>query len=63
MSAAAGALGVRLEKRGVYTLNAAGRDPDVGDLRVALTLVNRAALLAALICLLPLPRRLMEARA
>ncbi len=63
MSAAAGALGVRLEKRGVYTLNAAGRDPDAADLRAALTLVNRAALLAALVCLLPLPTRFRTVRA
>lgn len=47
MSAAAGALGVALEKRGVYRLNAAGRPPTAADVRRAVALVDRAAALAA----------------
>lgn len=40
MSAFAGALGVRLDKRGVYTLNAAGREPTAADIRRALRLAR-----------------------
>ena len=32
MTAAAGAMGVRLEKAGVYVLNPGGRPPDAGDI-------------------------------
>ena len=51
MSAAAGALGVRLDKRGTYTLNAQGRSPNARDIHHAtrlarFTLVVTAALLA-----------------
>lgn len=52
MSAAAGALGVALEKRGVYRLNAGGRPPSTADVRRAVTLVDRAAALGALCYLL-----------
>ncbi len=47
MSAFAGALGVRVEKRGVYVLNAAGRPPLPADLPRALALARRTLLLAA----------------
>jgi adenosylcobinamide-phosphate synthase len=47
MSAAAGALGARLEKVGHYRLYPEGRLPDAGDVRRALTL-SRAALALAL---------------
>ena len=33
MAAAAGALGVRMEKKGVYTINAGGMQPRFDDLR------------------------------
>ena len=58
MSAFAGALGVRLDKRGVYVLNAAGRAPDAADVRRALRLAARACALAVL-CLL---RRRLSSR-
>lgn len=48
ISAAAGALGVALEKRGVYRLNAAARPPTAADVRRAVALVDRAAGLATL---------------
>jgi adenosylcobinamide-phosphate synthase len=46
MAAAAGALGVRLEKRGVYTLHAEGRAPEPGDIAACRRLVAIAALIA-----------------
>lgn len=46
MSAAAGALGVRLEKRGHYLLGAAGRPPTAADVRRAVRLLQGTALLA-----------------
>ncbi len=45
MGALALALGVRLEKRGVYVLNSSGRAPEPADLRRALARVQRAAAL------------------
>ncbi|MEF2279950.1 adenosylcobinamide-phosphate synthase CbiB [Deinococcus sp. YIM 134068] len=57
MSAFAGALGVRLDKRGVYVLNADGRTPDTSDLPRALRLARWTLALAVLVLLLPLPRR------
>lgn len=48
MSAFAGALGVRLGKRGAYVLNPEAREPDAADVRRALTLAWRAFGLAAL---------------
>ncbi|WP_309572040.1 CobD/CbiB family cobalamin biosynthesis protein [Deinococcus sp.] len=53
MSAFAGALGVRLEKRGVYVLNAAGRPPAPADLPRALALARRTLLVAAACVMLP----------
>lgn len=47
MAAIAGALGVRLDKRGVYTLHPEGRDPGAPDLRRALRIVGGAGILAA----------------
>lgn len=46
MAAMAGALGVRLDKRGVYVLNAGGRPPAADDLRRARRIVAGAGLLA-----------------
>jgi len=46
MSAFAGALGVRLEKRGLYALNPGGRDPQTGDLERALRLARWTLALA-----------------
>ncbi|MBI4506096.1 MAG: cobalamin biosynthesis protein CobD [Chloroflexi bacterium] len=46
MSAAAGALGVALEKRAVYRLNPTGGSPTPADVRRAVALVDRAAVLA-----------------
>ncbi len=42
MAAGAGALGVRLEKRGVYALNAQARVPQADDVTAALTLARSA---------------------
>ncbi len=53
MSAFAGALGVRLDKRGVYVLNAGGRAAQAADLPRALTLARRTSVLGALLVLLP----------
>ncbi|CAM4104609.1 adenosylcobinamide-phosphate synthase CbiB [Deinococcus marmoris] len=53
MSAFAGALGVRLDKRGVYVLNAGGHVPEAADLPRALTLARRTFALATLFLLLP----------
>jgi cobalamin biosynthesis protein CobD/CbiB len=51
MAAAAGQLGVRLEKPCHYVLNAAAPEPSVADLAAARVLVARAMLLAALLAL------------
>lgn len=48
MAAMAGALGVRLAKRGAYELNAGGREPDADDLAAARRIVTGAAGLAVL---------------
>lgn len=48
MAAMAGALGVRLAKRGAYELNAGGREPRVDDITRARRIVTGAATLAAL---------------
>lgn len=53
MAAMAGALGVRLTKRGAYALNDAGRDPDAADLRRARRLVAAAGALAGVLAALP----------
>ncbi len=53
MSAFAGALGIRLDKRGVYVLNASGRVPEAADLPRALTLARRTFALATLLLLVP----------
>jgi adenosylcobinamide-phosphate synthase len=42
MSAMAGALGVRLEKRGVYTINPEGREPRSGDVKRAVAIAYAA---------------------
>lgn len=52
MSAFAGALGVRLDKRGVYTLNATGRAPATADIKRALRLANLTLWLALLALLM-----------
>jgi adenosylcobinamide-phosphate synthase len=58
MAAAAGALGVRLEKRGAYVLNAHARVPTPTDVAAARRLVRRAMTLSAMLPLmLPLWRR------
>ena len=46
MGALALALGVRLEKRGVYVLNPSGREPEPADLHRALARVQLVAALA-----------------
>ncbi|AZI45145.1 cobalamin biosynthesis protein CobD (plasmid) [Deinococcus psychrotolerans] len=51
MSAFAGALGIRLDKRVVYTLNPAGRSPCAADLPRALQLAERTFGLALLVLL------------
>jgi adenosylcobinamide-phosphate synthase len=51
MAAAAGQLGVRLEKPGQYTLNAPAPEPSVEHLAAAGRLVQRAMLLSALLAL------------
>ncbi|MDB4875969.1 MAG: cobD [Gemmatimonadetes bacterium] len=48
MAAMAGALGVRLTKRGQYALNLAGREPRPNDIARACRIVGGAALLAAI---------------
>lgn len=53
MSAFAGALGVQLDKRGVYVLNAGGREPGAADLRRAARLAHRTLGLAVLFLGLP----------
>ena len=47
MAAMAGALGVRLEKRGVYRLNPAGRPPTPADVARAIRVARHAAAIAA----------------
>lgn len=47
MATMAGALGVRLEKRGQYALNAAAREPTANDIGSARTIVLTASILAA----------------
>lgn len=49
MGAMARALGVRLEKPGVYTLNPEGREPRLGDIGRAIKRVNRAHVGIALV--------------
>ncbi|WP_407538944.1 adenosylcobinamide-phosphate synthase CbiB [Deinococcus radiomollis] len=51
MSAFAGALGLRLEKRGHYVLNSAGREPGADDIGRALTLARWTLVLAVPIML------------
>lgn len=53
MSAFAGALSVQLDKRGVYVLNAGGREPGAADLRRATRLAHRTLGLAVLFLGLP----------
>ncbi|CAM3174414.1 Cobalamin biosynthesis protein CobD [Deinococcus saxicola] len=53
MSAFAGALGVRLDKRGVYILNVGGRMPEAADLLRALKLARLTFALAMLFLVLP----------
>lgn len=53
MSAFAGALGIRLDKRGVYVLNTGGRDPETADLPRALRLARWTLALTTLVLLLP----------
>ncbi len=57
MAAAAGALGIRLEKPGVYVVGEGGAEPSTGDLKPALRLVETAIALAVagsvLVLLLP----------
>jgi adenosylcobinamide-phosphate synthase len=52
MAALAGQLGVRLEKRGTYVLNAAGRTPAPTDLACARRLVLAGMLAGAALSLL-----------
>jgi adenosylcobinamide-phosphate synthase len=49
MAAMAGALGLRLTKRGHYELNRHGRDPNARDIRDACRIVGAASVLAALL--------------
>ena len=51
MAAMALALGVRLRKPGVYTLNASGRPPAAADAARALRLAGRAVVVAAVLAL------------
>lgn len=61
MAAAAGALGVRLGKRGVYLLNAGAPEPTLSDLRRAERLARVALGLIALLAALPVPARIGHA--
>jgi adenosylcobinamide-phosphate synthase len=45
MAAMAGAVGIVLEKPGHYVLNSEGRAPDAADIRRAISLCRRAAVL------------------
>ncbi|MFQ5538246.1 MAG: adenosylcobinamide-phosphate synthase CbiB [Gemmatimonadota bacterium] len=49
MGAMAGGLGVRLTKRGAYTLNRGGRDPASDDLKRAEVLISRAGALSVVV--------------
>jgi adenosylcobinamide-phosphate synthase len=49
IAAAAGALGVEVEKKGVYRLGAGNRRPDVTDIDRSMTLFKGAALIAAVV--------------
>lgn len=49
MSAAAGAIGAALEKPGHYVLNAGARQPEAKDIRRAIALCRRAAVLCGLV--------------
>ncbi|MEM0498066.1 MAG: cobalamin biosynthesis protein [Methanothrix sp.] len=49
MAAAAGALGTRMEKPGVYTILDEGRDPESEDISSAISLIGRAMMLAAVL--------------
>lgn len=49
MAAAAGALGTRMEKPGVYTILDDGREPESRDVSSAISLIGRAMALAALL--------------
>ncbi|MBC7080156.1 MAG: cobalamin biosynthesis protein [Methanothrix sp.] len=49
MAAAAGALGTRMAKPGVYTILDEGRDPESEDVSSAISLIGRAMVLAALL--------------
>ncbi len=53
MAAFAGALDVKLDKRGVYVLNAAGSEPDAAEVRRALALAWRAFGVGVLVLILP----------
>ncbi|MCQ8902718.1 MAG: cobalamin biosynthesis protein [Methanothrix sp.] len=52
MAAAAGALGTRLEKPGVYKILDDGREPESEDISSAISLIGRAMILAALLSVL-----------
>lgn len=52
MAAAAGALGIRMEKPGVYTILDEGQEPESEDISSAISLIGRAMILAALISML-----------
>lgn len=52
MAAAAGALGTRMEKPGVYTILDDGRDPESEDIPAAISLIGRAMVLAAVVSVL-----------
>jgi adenosylcobinamide-phosphate synthase len=57
MAAAAGAVGVRLEKAGHYMLNASARPPSADDLEEAFRLIRRAMALTAAVALALARRR------
>ncbi|HOK57791.1 cobalamin biosynthesis protein [Methanothrix sp.] len=58
MAAAAGALGTRMEKPGVYTILDEGREPEREDIPAAISLIGRAMALAAVLsALLLIPLR------
>ncbi|MDH7596156.1 MAG: cobalamin biosynthesis protein [Methanothrix sp.] len=58
MAAAAGALGTRMEKPGVYTILDEGREPESEDISSAISLIGRAMALTALLsALLLMPLR------
>ncbi len=55
MSAFAGALGIRLDKRGLYVLNTKGREPQLNDLPKALVLAQKTLGLSLILLLLSMP--------